>query len=242
MNKSYSGPLGTFEYDDELWNIKHDQEGAYLSWVGAEVEVCEIPLGIKSCRKMFFSATEDLLSFRGFNMPDDIEDMESMFAQATIPEDFSWTGFKSSNVKNFSQFFCYARIKFSGRLRIDVSNARDLSYFFCDAEILNSISFKYGFKTEKCRDLSGLLVKAKVMDELSFGNGFIINPMAETRKMFYMSKLKGTINLGKDFDVSSLYSEEDVIDSCYSIKDYLNSSLIVPTKLEAIASDQSDFF
>lgn len=242
MNKSYSGPIGVFEYDDELWEIQYDHEGDYLSWMGAEAEVCEIPIGLKSCRKMFYCATEDALSFKGFDMPNDIENMESMFAQATIPEDFSWVGFMSSNVKNFSQFFCYAVIKFSGKLRIDVSNARDLSYFFCCAEILKDIGFKYGFRTKKCKDLSGLLSKANVMDDLSFGMGFVVNPMADTDKMFFMNKLKGTIKLGKDFDTKSLYSEEYVISSGFTIKEYLNTSLIVPTKLEAIASDSTSFF
>lgn len=47
MLKKYNGKLGTFEYDDNLYNVIQDEDGEYCHYIGSDMDNVTPPVGLK---------------------------------------------------------------------------------------------------------------------------------------------------------------------------------------------------
>ena len=132
MIKHYEGELGTFDYDDEEFEIEYNIHGDKIHYIGKGLSV-DLPDGCIDTSYMF----EDCILPEGFTLGNfntyNVVNMHYMFKDCVLPEGFSLgDNFSTYNVKDMSGMFsnCVLPENFTLGDYFDASNVVDIDGMF----------------------------------------------------------------------------------------------------------------
>ena len=138
MIKHYNGVLGTFDYDDEMFEVTEDSNGAeyfgapeYLHYVGdGDGDSVVLPEGCINTNRMFYNCK--------------------------LPKDFNLgDNFDTSNVRKMNCMFagCALPKGFTLGDKFDTSSAEDMSHMFAGCQMPEGFNLGDKFNTSKVRTM-----------------------------------------------------------------------------------------
>lgn len=142
MIKHYDGVLGTFDYDDEMFEVVEDLDGAeyfgapeYLHYTGNGSSI-ELPDGCVNTNRMFYDCQlpKDLNLGEKFDTSK-VENMHGMFGYCKLSEGFSLgEKFDTSNVTDMEDMFCYCKLPedFSLGEKFNTSSVTCIVQLYCE--------------------------------------------------------------------------------------------------------------
>ena len=107
----YSGKIGEFDYDPQMFVKLQDAFGDFLHYCG-DGNFITLPSGVISTRNMFTGCKlpENFTLGDHFDTSN-VTDMDSMFYNCKLPENFTLGNhFDTSNVTNMSNMFAYCKL------------------------------------------------------------------------------------------------------------------------------------
>ena len=147
MIKHYEGYLGTFDYDDEEFEIY-----GYIRYIGKGLSV-DLPKGCINTSYMFMGS----ILPEGFHLGDfdtsNVRYMDGMFAKCILPEGFTLGDkFDTSNVKDISNMFYECKIPkgFSLGDKFNTSKVEDMYGMFSHCAFPEGMSEKSLLSKQKC--------------------------------------------------------------------------------------------
>ena len=133
--RHYEGEIGTFDYDENVWEISTDT-GMLRLKEGYKGKI-SLPKGIKSCHKMFWYRGLSGCWFEDFDTSG-VENMSCMFNGCTFPKGFSLGDkFDTSRVENMGWMFRQSSLPegFSLGNKFDTSSVKYMDGMFAECSL-----------------------------------------------------------------------------------------------------------
>ena len=234
MIKHYEGELGTFDYDDEEFEIYDGMFKPHLHYIGKGKSV-DLPKGCINTSKMF----TDCKLPRGFSLGNfdtsNVINMESMFYECILPEGFTLGDkFDTSNVTYMENMFSYCKLPEGFTLgdKFDTSNVKDMRYMFVSAIVPEGFSLGDKFNTSNVKYMRNMFTNCVFPEGFTLGDNFDTSNVENMRGMFYNCKLPEGFTLGDKFDTSNVRYMQNmfshcVFPECFSLGDKFDTSNVI---------------
>ena len=215
--KHYSGKIGTFDYDDEMFEIcEFSNNKEYLCFRNDYIGLIDLPKGIIDCSHMFQDACiEKGCYFRNFDTSDVIN-MHSMFENCLIEDGFTLgENFNTSNVKDMSCMFAgcdaYNNKSFTLGNKFNTSNVENMNDMF-GCSIIDDIggalacrmpeNFNLGnnFNTSNVKYMDSMFAGFIMPKNFSFGDNFDTSNVKNLNYMFNACHLARNLSFGEKFN------------------------------------------
>lgn len=209
----YKGELGEFDYSKKDFTLMKNIDGKdilhYNDNIGSHT--LNIPKGITNTRGMFMNCTlpEDF-QFGNFNTSE-VTDMQEMFLGCSIPDGFTLgKDFNTCNVDNMNSMFaqCSMPDNFTLTDNFNTSNVKDMSFMFSNCELPDKFALGNNFDTSKVEDMSGMFSACSIAKEFSLGNKFVINDNCYTDYMFETSN-RDLIDFSSELNLNNFSQLEE---------------------------------
>lgn len=202
--------LGEFIYDTKMFKLQLDCNLHMLHYLSS----CELepvlPLGLKSCRKMFYGRVLPENFTLGDNFDTShIEDMSSMFDSCELPKGFTLGDkFDTSSVTDMDRMFSFAELPSDFTLgdKFDTSNVTVMTDMFEGCVLPEGFTLGDKFDTSNVTDMQGMFYKCVVPEGFTLGDKFNTSKVSNMCTMFRQSVLPKGFTLGKEFDTSNVTS------------------------------------
>lgn len=236
--KHYSGKIGTFDYDDEMFEIcKFSNNSEYLCFKDNYVGPIDLPKGIIDCSYMFQDARlEEGCYLRDFDTSDVI-DMHSMFENCLIEDGFTLgENFNTSNVKDMSSMFAgcdaYDNKSFTLGNKFNTSNVKNMNDMFgyyivdySDEEPLpcrmpENFNLGNNFNTSNVKYMDSMFAGFVMPKNFTLGDKFDTSKVINMMRIFAECVMPDNFTLGNKFDISSAKNLIYMFNACHLARNF----------------------
>ena len=210
MIKHYEGYLGTFDYDDEEFEIY-----GYIRYIGKGLSV-DLPKGCIETSYMFMGR----ILPEGFHLGDfdtsNVRYMDGMFNKCILPEGFTLGDkFDTSNVEDMSNMFyeCKMPKGFSLGDHFDTSKVEDMRFMFANAIVPDGFSLGDHFDTSNVRDMRNMFDYCALYKDL-LGDKFDTSNVRYMQNMFSHCVFPEGFSLGDKFNTSKVKNMDGMFSHC----------------------------
>ena len=169
MLRKYSGELGTFEYDDNEYELCKDVAHIeYLRYIGNGKNVV-LPKGCISCFRMFCKYAGKELDLLNFDTSS-VTTMYSMFNGCEKLVNLDLSNFDTSNVTNIGgMFYGCSSLTSLDLSNFDTSNVTTMCSMFSECEKLVNLDLS-NFNTSNVTDMEDMFVGCESLTSLDLSN------------------------------------------------------------------------
>ena len=186
----YSGKIGEFDYDDEMFTVKHGGGSDYLHYNDRYKGQVRLPDGLTSCYGMFLDCN---LPYR-FSFGNDfdtskITNMSHMFCNCNFPKGISLgDNFDTSKVTNMKRMFAMIDSKFANGMpylgdKFDTGNVTSMSSMFYGRTFPKDFSLGDKFDTGNVVNMDSMFYRVRFSSDFTFGDKF------DTGNVIYMDRM-----------------------------------------------------
>jgi hypothetical protein len=178
MIKYYNGALGSFEYDDEMYEVI-TKDFDKLHFKDSYIGPISLPNGILNCNGMFKNChIKEGCFLKNFDTRQ-VTYMHSMFEDCKIPKDFTFdnVNFNTHYVIDMRYMFnhCIFSDNFSLGKKFYTVNCKNMNGMFAFCKMNENFTLGNLFNTKNCKYMKGVFYNCDFPKNFSFPDNFCIN-------------------------------------------------------------------
>ena len=214
----YTGELGDFIYDDNMYEMKVCEDMPYLHFNTSYVGPIDLPKGLTNCSHMFADCCiNEGCYFRNFDTSD-VTDMSGMFSRCQISDGVTLGDkFDTSKVTDMNCMFyeCHMPDGFTLGDKFNTSKVEDMCCMFCECHMPDGFTLGDKFNTSKVEDMHNMFYQSSLPKGFTLGDKFDTSNVKDIDFMFSRSSFGDDFSLPDKFDISNVSICGNIFENCY---------------------------